>query len=141
MQQLCVQALIIALVTRYLHEIKHQVHLIGTNEDQTYPAKPGIVVAGTGSLLASIECVSPIEMKVCGKPQKLLLDLIRKKHEGLDVNKCLMVGDRIGTDIVFGINSGMDTALVMTGITTESILEASDIKPVYKLQSVRDLVD
>ena len=132
----------IALACRYLNEnVKlHEMHLIGTNDDQTFPAKPGILLAGTGSLLASIKAVSPIEMKVCGKPHKLLFDLIKSKHPKIDINKCLMVGDRLTTDIVFGINSGMKTALVMTGITTDSVLKESNIKPTFVLPSIRDLL-
>ena len=132
----------IALACRYLNENQklHEMHCIGTNDDQTFPAKPGILLAGTGSLLASIKAVSPIEMIVCGKPHKLLFDLIKQKHEKIDINKCLMVGDRLGTDIVFGINSGMKTALVMTGITTDKVLEESEIKPTFVLPSIRDLL-
>ena len=132
----------ISLACRYLNENQklHEMHCIGTNDDQTFPAKPGILLAGTGSLLAAIKAVSPIEMKICGKPHKLLFDLIKSKHEKIDVSKCLMVGDRLNTDIVFGINSGMKTALVMTGITTDKVLEESEIKPTFVLPSIRDLL-
>eukprot|EP00486_Rosalina_sp_Unknown_P016382 CAMPEP_0201586008 /NCGR_PEP_ID=MMETSP0190_2-20130828/127841_1 /ASSEMBLY_ACC=CAM_ASM_000263 /TAXON_ID=37353 /ORGANISM="Rosalina sp." /LENGTH=192 /DNA_ID=CAMNT_0048033043 /DNA_START=504 /DNA_END=1082 /DNA_ORIENTATION=- len=134
----------IALACRYLNEGQKlhgdNMYCVGTNDDQTFPAKPGILLAGTGSLLASIKAVSPMEMKVCGKPHKLLFDLIKNKHEKIDVDKCLMVGDRLTTDIVFGINSGMKTALVMTGITTDKLLEESQIKPTFVLPSIRDLL-
>ena len=72
--------------------------------------------------------------------QICLFDLIKKKHDGIDVNKCLMVGDLLTTDIAFGINNGMKTALVMTGTTTDTILEASDIKPTFVLPSISDLL-
>eukprot|EP01083_Nonionella_stella_P063408 164770_1 len=130
----------ISLVCRYLNEMKHEVHLVGTNDDQTFPAAPGVLLAGTGALLAAIKAVSPIPMKVCGKPHKLLFDLIKSKHDKMDVDKCLMIGDRLSTDIVFGTDSGMDTALVMTGITTERILEKSEIKPTFILPSIADLL-
>merc|ERR1719384_676740 len=115
----------IGLVCRYLHEMKHDVHLVGTNDDPTCPVKPGVCLAGTGSMLASIKALSPIQMKICGKPHKLLFDLIKQKHYTLDVTKCLMIGDRLETDIVFGVNSGMDTALVMTGVANQASLEKS----------------
>eukprot|EP01084_Bolivina_argentea_P090940 163786_1 len=69
----------IGLACRYLHEMKHEVHLVGTNDDQTFPAKPGVLIAGTGSLLAAIKAISPIQMKICGKPHKLLFHLIKNQ--------------------------------------------------------------
>lgn len=130
----------ISLACRYLNETEH-IELVGTNDDVTFPMGPGIVLAGSGSLMASLQAVAPMEMKICGKPHKLLFDLIRQKHPDIEVDKCLMVGDRLNTDIVFGINSGMKTGLVMTGITNEKILKESDTKPTFVMESIRDLTN
>jgi len=128
----------ISLACRYLNEMEHCC-LIGTNDDVTFPMGPGIVLAGSGSLMAALQAVAPMEMKICGKPHKLLFDLIRQKHPDIEVDRCLMVGDRLNTDIVFGINSGMKTGLVMTGITNDKILKQSDTKPTFVMESIRDL--
>ncbi|MBA4395070.1 MAG: hypothetical protein C0407_16085 [Desulfobacca sp.] len=58
---------------------------------------------------------------------------------GLKAEECVLVGDRLDTDIRMGIESGMKTALVMTGVTTPKILEASPIKPDYLFQSISDV--
>ena len=61
-------------------------------------------------------------------------------------DKFIMIGDNLATDIAFGINSGIDTLLVLSGITrpdkSEEMLEKfKDFKPTYILNSVKDLVD
>ena len=73
-----------------------------------------------------------------GKPNpmtlKVALDLL-----GLPPERCLMVGDRIVTDILMGKKTGLATALVMTGVTSWETLEASEIEPDYVLNSVVEL--
>ena len=58
---------------------------------------------------------------------------------GLHPGDCLIAGDRLETDIRMGLESGIRTALVMTGVTTPAMLEASPIKPDYVLQSIADM--
>jgi len=57
-----------------------------------------------------------------GKPSPTLIDLMAKQH-GIDVERSLIVGDRLDTDIRFGVDSGMRSALVMTGVTTTQTLQ------------------
>ena len=130
-----------SIVCRYLNEFNNML-LVGSNDDTTFPAKPGIVLAGTGSLLACIKACHPKqEMVVCGKPHKLLFDLIVGQHDTIKINRTLMVGDRLNTDIAFGKKCGLDTLLVLTGVTTENGLKNSDIKPDYYLPSIKGLID
>lgn len=147
----------VSLVCRYLHEMKNEVHFIGTNDDCTYPAKNGIVLAGTGSLMASMKVLTPKPMIMCGKPHKILFELIEKKHgqmiemqendskkqkrRYLDVSKCLMIGDRISTDIAFAKNTGMKSLLVMSGVTNETLLKQSEMIPDFILPSVKYVFD
>ena len=58
-----------------------------------------------------------------GKPSKTLIDLIAQ-HHGIDPSRSLIVGDRLDTDIRFGVDSGMLSALVLTGVTTANHLES-----------------
>jgi len=71
-----------------------------------------------------------------------MLDGIKAKH-GLDPTRTLMIGDRLNTDILFGINGGLATLLVLTGVTQEADIApgpgASPIVPDYVTQSIGDL--
>jgi len=58
---------------------------------------------------------------------------------GLGPADCILIGDRLETDIRMGLEAGMKTALVMTGVTDVKTLEASPFRPDYVLQSIADL--
>jgi len=85
-----------------------------------------------------LELISEKEPIVVGKPSPLALDIIMKRDGIKDSEKSriLMIGDSISTDIMFGINSGIDTLLVMTGLATENILLESKIKPTYVMDKI-----
>jgi len=53
--------------------------------------------------------------------------------------RCLLVGDRLATDIVMGRQAGIDTALVLTGVTTREMLAESEVQPTYVLPSVAEV--
>ena len=58
---------------------------------------------------------------------------------GLEAAECILIGDRLETDIRMGLESGMKTALVMTGVTDARTLEASSVHPDYVFGSIADL--
>lgn len=107
-----------------------------TNEDDRFPF-PGTkhVLIGTGALSAAVKTASAREPDVvCGKPHSFMFQCFSNEVE-LDVSKCLMVGDNLKTDILFGIRNGMKTMLVMGGVTPKSELDekCADIKEKGKL--------
>ena len=73
-----------------------------------------------------------------GKPSPITVE-VALDVLGLAPSRCLMVGDRIETDILMGNEFGLATALVMTGVTSRATLEASDIIPDYVLDSVANI--
>lgn len=75
---------------------------------------------------------------IVGKPSPITVE-VALGVLNLPAARCLMVGDCIETDILMGNNFGLDTALVMTGVTGRGTLEASDIVPTYVLDSVGDI--
>jgi ribonucleotide monophosphatase NagD (HAD superfamily) len=77
---------------------------------------------------------------VVGKPSPITVRVAIETRE-LAAADCLLVGDRLETDICMGIEAGMKTALVMTGVTDGKTLEASPIRPDYILRSIADLED
>ena len=78
---------------------------------------------GNGSLVKALEFSSGKRAVDCGKPSRLLADLLDTIY-GLDCRKAMFVGDRLDTDIRFAINTGMHAALVLTGVTTVEKLQS-----------------
>jgi ribonucleotide monophosphatase NagD (HAD superfamily) len=76
-----------------------------------------------GCQISALEKATGRTATVLGKPNKYAFQVIAEEHK-LDKKKCIMIGDRIDTDIMLGVNSGIDTCLVMTGATNEDILRA-----------------
>lgn len=100
---------------------------IGTNPDVTFPTPEGLA-PGAGSILALLETASDVSPTVIGKPARAMFETACQRM-GTPPDRTLMIGDRLGTDILGGNNAGLKTALVMTGVTTPEILESSDIIP------------
>ena len=75
-----------------------------------------------------------------GKPNKLMAELVFA-HANLRPDECIIVGDRLYTDIAMGHAAGMDSALVFTGETTPKMLEEADLEahPTYTLNNVREV--
>lgn len=61
------------------------------------------------------------------------------EHIGVPLWQCLMVGDRLATDVYMGHCASMDTALVLTGVTTREMLAESELKPTFVLESVAEV--
>lgn len=88
---------------------------VATNRDSTYPTAGGLLPGG-GSCVAMVENAAGRVAVDTGKPRRHMFELAREAH-GLDPARCLMVGDRHNTDIMLGRSNGLDTLLVMTGVT------------------------
>lgn len=111
---------------------------IGTDPDMVIP-QSGPDIPGTGAMLHAVEGVTGQEVDViCGKPsefaRRTVLDYL-----DLPPEDCLIVGDRLDTDIKLGSEAGMTTVLVRTGVTDDETLAASPINPDYVLDSLAGL--
>eukprot|EP00979_Chaetoceros_neogracilis_P001760 scaffold315_cov218-Chaetoceros_neogracile.AAC.6 len=101
--------------------------LIATNEDAyDLVGSDARHLPGNGSLVKAIECCSQRDAINVGKPSKILAELLFEDHN-LDPSRTLFVGDRLDTDIKFGKDGGMTSALVLTGCTTADTLMNLDI--------------
>lgn len=113
--------------------------LIGTNPDMTAPTEAGIIPA-TRALIAPIEMSSGKSAYYLGKPNPLMmrigLNMIDCDHE----NTCI-IGDRMDTDIIAGIESEIDTILVLTGVTTPEQISQYPYRPTYVLNGVSDFIN
>lgn len=112
--------------------------LIGTNPDITGPTEKGIAPA-TGALIAPIEISTGKKAYFIGKPNPLMLRHGLKKI-GCHSSEIAFIGDRMDTDIIAGIESNVDTILVLSGISTLEDVDRFPYRPKYIVGGVGDLV-
>lgn len=112
--------------------------LIGTNTDLTGPTENGIVPA-CKALISSIELTTGRNAYFIGKPNPLMMRHALKKLDCHRVDAAI-IGDRMDTDILSGIESELDTALVLTGVTSLSDLEKFPYQPKYILKDVGEII-
>lgn len=114
-------------------------HFYATNADKACPM-PGGSIPDAGATIKALEHITgrTVEL-VAGKPSGLILSEA-SKYLQLPPEACIMVGDRIETDIRMGIEAGMHTGLVLTGVTRREHISASPIQPEFILEKILDLL-
>jgi len=112
--------------------------LIGTNPDITGPSEKGIIPA-TGALIAPIEIACNKKAYFVGKPNPLMLRHGLNKL-GCHSHEIAFIGDRMDTDIIAGIESNVDTVLVLSGVTSMEDIDSFPYRPKYILSGVGELV-
>lgn len=114
--------------------IQNGATFIATNKDTNIPTERGMV-PGAGSLIALIEKATQTTPVFIGKPEKIMMASALKKMN-LSADKVLMVGDNYETDILAGINSDIDTLLVLTGFTKKAQLKDKNKQPTYVISTL-----
>ena len=94
---------------------------IGTNPDKADPVEDGLEPAA-GAILAALEAATGKKPFVVGKPNALMM-LIARQQLGSHSSETVMIGDRMDTDIVAGLEAGMTTCLVLSGVTRREDLD------------------
>ncbi len=112
--------------------------LIGANPDPVGVTEKGVMPA-TGSLIAPIEIATGKKAYFVGKPNPLMLSRGLKR---LDCHRAdiVFIGDRMDTDIIAGIESNLDTILVLSGITAKEDINNYPYRPKYVLDGVGDIL-
>lgn len=112
--------------------------LIGTNPDITGPSEKGIMPA-TGALISPIEIATGKKAYFVGKPNPLML---RHGLRKLDCHSqdIAFIGDRMDTDIIAGIESNVDTVLVLSGVTAKEDIDLYSYRPKYILNGVGEII-
>ncbi len=121
--------------------IKLGAHFVATNPDRTCPVEGGEIPDCAG-MIAAIEAVTGKKVEVIvGKPSPIMIqaamDVLRLKPAD-----CILIGDRIETDIKMGKDSGISTGIVLTGVTTEEMLKKfkhGPLQPDFVFQSIADV--
>jgi len=114
--------------------ISEGARFIATNPDITGPTQRGPVPA-CGALVAPIEKVTGIAPYFMGKPNPVMMYLARRKLR-MHSADCFMIGDNMDTDIIGGLESGMTTCLVLSGVTTRKMLVRFPYQPDYIFYNV-----
>jgi NagD protein len=112
--------------------------LIGTNPDVSGPVENGITPS-TKALIAPIEIASGKKAYFVGKPNPLMMRIALKKL-GVKREEAIVIGDRMDTDIRCGLESEIDTLLVLSGISERDDINKFPYRPQYVLNGVADLV-
>ena len=102
---------------------------IATNADATLPTERGFQ-PGAGSIVAAIATASGTTPTVVGKPETLMM-MKGIQQLGVDPSEAVMVGDRLDTDILSGHNAGLNTVLVLTGVSQRGDLDGVAVLPDY----------
>jgi NagD protein len=126
-------------ITRAIRLIENGARFIATNPDPTGPSPEGPLPA-TGSVAALISRATGVKPYFVGKPNPLMMRSALRAI-GAHSETAVMIGDRMDTDIVAGIEAGMQTILVLSGITTRAATERFPFLPTRIVESVADLVD
>lgn len=112
--------------------------LIGANSDVSGPIEKGIMPA-CGALIAPIEIATGTKAYFCGKPNPLMMRTGLKRL-GCHSAEAVMIGDRMDTDIISGMEAGMSTVLVLSGVSDMDTLKTYAYKPTLVLEGVGDIV-
>jgi NagD protein len=124
-------------LTRAIRHVKRGARFIATNPDPSGPGEGGLVPA-CGAMAALIEAASGISPFFVGKPNPLMMR-IALHHLGVHSEDTVMMGDRMDTDIVAGIESGMETILVLTGVTHREEAERFPYQPTRIVNSIAEV--
>lgn len=125
-------------LTRATNLVLAGAKLIGANSDISGPIEHGIAPA-CRALVAPIEMATGVQAYFCGKPNPLMM------RTGLRILNChsaesVMIGDRMDTDVISGLESGMSTVLVLSGVSTRETLKTYAYCPTMVLDGVGDIV-
>jgi NagD protein len=126
-------------ITKAIRLIGGGSRFIATNPDVTGPSAEGPTPA-TGSVAALITKATGREPYFVGKPNPMMFRSALNRIEAHSENT-MMIGDRMDTDVVAGIEAGLDTILVLTGSTSEADIQKYPFRPGRVLPSIAEVID
>lgn len=116
------------------HQVRNGATFIATNGDRALPSEHGFL-PGNGAFV-SVVCTSTGVMPTfIGKPEAIMLEEAMRML-GTTKEETIMIGDNYDTDILAGVNSGIDTLLVYSGVTTREHIKGKQKQPTYELNSL-----
>ena len=127
-------------ISKAVRLVMNGAKLIGTNPDVTGPAEGGTIIPACRAMISPIELATGRSAYFLGKPNPLMM------RTGLKLLGChsadaAIIGDRMDTDIIAGIQSAVDTVLVLTGVSSAQTVDEFPYRPTYLLGSVGDILE
>ncbi len=107
---------------------------IGTNADTTLPTEHGIT-HGNGAILAALEVATGVTPTIIGKPEPIIYQQALALL-GVEPDKTVAIGDRLETDILGAVRTGIRSIMVLTGISTEADLKESAYQPTWVMPDI-----
>jgi NagD protein len=127
-----------AQITRAIRLVAAGARFVATNPDPSGPGDGGLVPA-CGAMAALIQSATGVAPFFVGKPNPLMMRTALN-YLGAHSEETVMIGDRMDTDIVSGVSSGLNTILVLTGVTQRDEVARFPYQPTYVLDSIGDLL-
>ena len=126
------------MIIKAVKLIQNGAKLVATNSDLTGPTENGIIPA-CRAFVAPIELATGKNAYFVGKPNPLMMRT-GLRLLGVHSDEAAMIGDRMDTDIVAGMESGLETVLVLSGVTTRENMQVFAYRPRHILNGVGDIV-
>ena len=124
-------------LTKATNLVRAGAKLIGANSDTCGPTDEGIAPA-CRALIAPVEIATGKQAYFCGKPNPLMMRT-GLRMLGCHSGEAVMIGDRMDTDVISGMESGMATVLVLSGVSTRATLDEFAYRPSVVLDGVGDI--
>lgn len=124
-------------IERAVRLVLNGAKLIATNPDVTAPSEEGIIPA-CSALIAPIELATGRKAYYVGKPNPLMMRHALKRLN-TNISETTIVGDRMDTDVLSGLEAGIDTTLVLSGVTSREMLDSFSYRPDFVLGGVGDI--
>jgi 4-nitrophenyl phosphatase len=112
---------------------------IGTNGDNTLPTELGLI-HGNGAILAALTTATGISPTIIGKPEPIMYQQAIAKL-GADLSETIAIGDKLETDILGAVRTGIRSLMVLTGVSTEADLKASEYQPTWVMPDIRAVTE
>lgn len=118
--------------------VRNGAKFISTNQDISIPNERGFL-PGNGAITSVITTSTKVQPTFIGKPQPIIMDMAMDVIN-LPKEEVAMVGDLYETDIMSGINAGIDTIHVQTGVTSKEELAEKDQQPTYTFKDLNEVI-
>lgn len=119
--------------------IRAGAQFIGTNADNTLPTERGLT-HGNGAILAALETATGVSPTIVGKPEPIMYQQAIARLNA-DLDETVAIGDKLETDILGAVRTGIRSLMVLTGVSTEADLKASDYQPTWVMPDIRAVTE
>lgn len=117
--------------------IRAGAQFIGTNADTTLPTERGLT-HGNGAILAALQAATGITPTIIGKPEPIIYQQALALL-GIDPEQTVAIGDRLETDILGAVRTGIRSLMVLSGVSSEEDFKTTDYQPTWVMPDIRDV--